>query len=427
MQTKTMWMSTIAIAAAAIFLISATACRAETVLTLWSHWADHDSKRSFVEGAARDFEAANPGVKVNVTWYEKKALYAALKTALLAGQAPDIFYAEPNQIEYMENDLLYDLSKGLHWDAIEDWAREVWTYKGGVYGFPLEAWTVELYYDKQRLADLGVALPPGAQFRQTEFLDLVNLAYGKGLTPIALGVGDRPYPGAFLVHEALLKKLGLEDYDKLLKGELDWGDPRVVEALNYVKQLIDAKVLPSSFSSLKLGESHFYFHTKPGALMFLMGSFYPSRAFNPPDKGGQPVDFQLGIMKYPALDQAACNECKTITVGGSYSVNAASKHPDLAIKFLNSMATPEMGNKWLETVLVQTGIKADPSKISGPNADYFRELAAINQGAKYYLNLPMGVLRGEANEVFTQVVNQAFPAGLVSVDEVVKRMNATRK
>lgn len=198
------------------------------------------------------------------------------------------------------------------------------------------------------------------------------------------------------------------------------------EALEFVKAVIDAKALPSSFSTLKLGESHFYFHTKPGALMFLMGSFYPSRAFNPTDKGGQPPDFNLGIMQYPALDNGACNNCKTITIGGSYVVNAASKHPETAIKFLNSLATPEMGNKWLETVLVQTGIKADPSKITGPYASYFQNLAEVDAPCKFYPNLPLGAMHGKAKETFIQVVNQAFPAGLLSVDQVIDRMNAVR-
>ncbi len=426
MRSKSMWLKPALILFMAVFVFNAAPLKAETVITLWSHWADHDSKRNFVEGAARAFESANPGMKVKVTWYEKKALYAALKTALRAGQAPDIFYAEPNQIEYLENNMLYDLSKGLNWNNIEGWARDGWTYKGGVYGFPLEAWTVELYYNKKILAELGFKLPPDNQFNQSEFLDVVKKARAAGITPLALGVGDRPYPGAFLTHEALLKRLDTDDYDKLLKGQLDWSDSRVREALEFVKAVIDAKALPSSFSTLKLGESHFYFHTKPGALMFLMGSFYPSRAFNPTDKGGQPPDFQLGIMQYPALEKGACNNCKTITIGGSYAVNAASKNPDAAIKFLNSLATPEMGNKWLETVLVQTGIKADPSRITGPYAAYFQDLAAIDAPCKFYPDLPLGAMHGKAKETFIQVVNQAFPAGLLSVDQVIDKMNAVR-
>ena len=70
-------------------------------LTFWSHWAAEMPKRTFVEEAIKRFEANNPGIKIKQTWYEKTALYAGLKTALRAGQAPDIFYAEPDQVEYM--------------------------------------------------------------------------------------------------------------------------------------------------------------------------------------------------------------------------------------------------------------------------------------------------------------------------------------
>ncbi len=392
-------------------------------LTLWTHWAAEQIKRAFVEDAIAKYEASRPGVKIKHSWYEKAALYPALKTALRAGQAPDIFYAEPDQVEYMENGLLLDLSE-LNWANIEPWAKESWSYKGKPYGFPLEAATVEMFYNKKMLADLGVTLPPNGQLDQATFLDLVKKARAKGITPIALGVGDRPYPGSYLTHEALLKKLGLADYDKLLMGKLKWDDPRVVDALRFVRSLIEAQALPTTFTSLKLGEAHTYFHTNPGAVLFLNGSWYTSRAFNTPDKGGQPKDFPLGIMQYPALNGAACNECKTLGVGGSYVINAATKHKAAALGFLNSMATPEMGQKWLETVLVQTGIKTDASKVGGPHAAYFKDLAAVNTGQKYYFGQPVQVMTGKSKEVFTQVINNGFPAGSIGVDEVVKQMNA---
>ena len=90
-------------------LSAARPARAETEITLWSHWAAEKIKRDFVEDAIKRFEDKNPGVKIKASWYEKTALYAALKTALRAGQAPDIFYAEPDQVEYMDNGFLLDL------------------------------------------------------------------------------------------------------------------------------------------------------------------------------------------------------------------------------------------------------------------------------------------------------------------------------
>ncbi len=415
-----------ALAAACIIALTApnrAIAQQQKELTLWTHWAAEQIKRQYVEEAIAAFEKSNPGVKIKASWYEKNALYAALKTALRAGQAPDLFYAEPDQVEYMDNGFLLDLS-GLNWANVEPWAKQAWTYKGKPYGLPLEAWTVEVYYNKKLMDELGGKVPANLQLSSNAFLDVVKKAKAKGVTPMSLGAGDRPFTGAHLTHEALLQKLGTEDYSKLLQGKLAWSDPRVVDTLKWLKGAIDAGLLPTTFTSLKLGEAHTYFHTNPGALMFMVGSWYTSRAFNTPDKGGQPAGFPLGIMRMPAVPNAACNECRTIAVGGSYVANADTKHPKEVIAFLNSFATPAMGNKWLERVLVQTGIKSDPSKITGPNAEYFKMLEASNRGAKYYFGIPIQRMQGKPKEVFTQVINNAFPAGTIDVDGVVKQMTA---
>lgn len=395
-------------------------------LTLWSHWADQTAKVEFVEAAARAFEAANPGVTINVTWYQKEPLYAALKSALSAGQGPDIFYAEPSQTEYMDNGLLLDLGDKLDWDNIEPWAKTAWGHDGGVYGFPLEAWTVETYVNTALAEKAGVEIP-AAGLRGEAFIDAVERIAAAGITPMAQGVADRPFPGAFLTHEILLKQLGVDDYVSLLQGgDVQWTDPRVREGLDYAKAIIDAGAFPPSIASIKLGEAHRYFHTSPGAVMLQMGSFYPSRAFAAPDAGGQPEGFRLGISAGPIPDDAACPACKTMAVGGSFVVNAASPNADLAAAFLDSMATPEMGAKWLEENLVQTGIKADASQITGDKAAYLQMLAAANADAIYTFGIPDQQMKGAAREVFTQTVNQAFPAGLIGVDEVIAMMSATR-
>ena len=127
---------------------------------------------------------------------------------------------------------------------------------------PQEAYTNELYYNKDLLKKLGVELPANAQFTQAQFLDLVKKAKAAGMTPIAQGVGDRPFPGAYILGEALLRKLGKDDYRKLFTGKLSFADPRVVEVFKWVKELVDAGAYPKNFMTLKLGESHYYFYTQ---------------------------------------------------------------------------------------------------------------------------------------------------------------------
>jgi multiple sugar transport system substrate-binding protein len=395
----------------------------DVTLEVWSHEADEPAKVALRELAARNVEKAFPGTKVKITWYEKNPLFAALKTALPAGKGPDVFYLEPDQVEYITAGYVIPLDDLVKWENIEPWARKVWTHNGKTYGLPQEAYTNELYYNKDVLNKLGVTLPANGQLTQAQLLDLVKKAKAANITPVSQGVGDRPYPGAYIVGESLLRKLGPDDYRKLFTGKLSFSDPRVVDVMKWVKELVDAGAYPKNFMTLKLGESHQYFYTKPGSLMLPMGSWYTGRAFVPEEKGGQPKDFPIGIMQYPAMDGGACNECKTSAIGASFVINAATKKKELAAAFLNAMSTPEMGKMWIETVYLQTGIKADVKNFTGPYAAYFSELMARQQGVKYFIGSPRDMVVGECKDAFAQVLNSGFPGGLLSVDQAVQAMN----
>jgi multiple sugar transport system substrate-binding protein len=396
---------------------------AETTITMWSHYADHQGVRNTFEEIVRRYEASNPGVKLKVTFYEKNALFAAQSTALRAGKGPDILYWEPEFPEYVENNLLLPLDDLVDLDRYVPWAREAVTRKGKVVAFPVQAYSNELYYSKGLMRKMGLELSPGRQLGQDEFLALVKKAAAAGIVPIVQGIGDRPYPGAYVVQELLLRRLGKDDYRNLWLGKQAFSDPRVVEVFEYVKQLVDAGAYPKSFSSLKLGESHIYFHTKPGGLMFPVGSWYTSRAFNPPDKGGQPDDFELGIMHFPAMKNGACNKCKTVSVGGAYAINAHSPNAALAAKVFKEMATPEIATLWLASTYVSYGMKSDPGKITGKRASYFRDYADINEDRDFFLGAPLDIARGKCREAFVQVLNSALPAGIIAVKDAIQMMD----
>jgi multiple sugar transport system substrate-binding protein len=396
----------------------------DVTLTVWSHEVNEPAKVEFRELAARNLEKSHPGLHVKITWYDKNPLTAALKTALPAGQGPDVFYVEPDQTEYITGGYAAPLDDLVNWNNIQPWARQVWMHDGKTYGLPQEAYTNELYYNTALLKKLGFALQANAQFTQSQFLQIVQKARAAGITPIAQGVGDRPFPGAYILGEALLRKLGPDDYRRLFTGKLSFRDPRVVAVFTWVKQLVDAGAYPKDFMTLKLAESHTYFYRKPGALMLPMGSWYTGRAFVPEDKGGQPKDFPLGIMQYPAMDGAACNNCKTAGIGASFAINTASKHKQEAAEFLNAMSTPEMGKRWLETIYLQTAMKVTVSKFGGPYAGYFAELMKRQQGVQYFIGMPRNLITGQCKDTFEQVMNSAFPGGLLTVDKAIPMMES---
>jgi multiple sugar transport system substrate-binding protein len=401
------------------------AAAAETTqITMISNWPDEPGKKAWVSDRVADFNESSKQCSVKLTFTPKAEIFTQLKATLRTGHAPDIFYMEPDSPEFFDGGYLEPLDAYIDQAGIEDWARPAWTHGGKIYGIPAEAYTVELYYNKDLVKQLGVELPANFQLTQARFADLVNQAIKAGITPVAAGVGDRPYPGAFLTFESLLRKLGIEDYGKLVHGQLAYNDSRVIEVLTWMKDMIDAGAYPKSMSTLKLGEAHFYFYSSPGAVTFPDPSWYTGRAFAKPEDGGQPANFPLGIMQYPAMDNGACPNCKTLAVGGSFSMFSKSRHKECAGAMLRSMATVENGTKWMEMVALQTGIKSDTSKINSPQADYFKELAARDKDAEYFFGVPMLFYRGKCSETYSQVMNAAFPEGLISVKDAADKMDA---
>jgi multiple sugar transport system substrate-binding protein len=91
---------------------------------------------------------------------------------------------------------------------------------------------------------------------------------------------------------------------------------------------------------------------------------------------------------------------------------------------LRSMATVENGTKWMELVALQTGIKSDPNKIDSPHADYFKDLNARDKNAKYFFGVPLLYYRGKCAETYSQVMNAAFPEGLIGVKDAADQMDA---
>jgi multiple sugar transport system substrate-binding protein len=179
-------------------------------LTVWSHEADEPAKVALREQVAREVEKAHPGVRVKITWYEIDGLTTALKTALPVGQGPDVFYIQSDQTDYITNGYAAPLDDLIEWSNIYDWARRAWMRDGKTWAVPQEVYTNELYYNKELPAQLGFTLPANAQFTQLQFLELVRKARACGITPIAQGVGDRDFPGAYILTQGRLHNLGAE-------------------------------------------------------------------------------------------------------------------------------------------------------------------------------------------------------------------------
>ncbi|MHB1415179.1 MAG: ABC transporter substrate-binding protein [Chloroflexota bacterium] len=409
-----------------------SAATKRTKVLWWSHWASEEPRKLILNGIAQRFQKTHSNVDVEIAWWQASELWPALRNAFTAGSGfPDIFYWDSTAMEFITAGWMADLTS-LNWDQVEPFAVDLWKVPGpggkvGRWAIPIEVTSDEIYYNKALFEKLGIQVPANYQFTADQFYDVCKKLRGAGYDPFAQGVGDRDYPGVYHINFALLAQLGDAQLKALWRGEKSWKDPEVVEALQYAKRLNDIPVMPATFSTMKLAEAHIYFHTQQKAGIFLCGSWYTGRAFTPPSQGGQPADFRVGFLRYPAMPKGTGNNLKFLTAGGSIAVADKSPNKSVAMELAQSIMTEETGNDWLAKSAIGTGLKTNPAKIDSPFKWYFDEYAKTHDGQQYCISpIWLGVMPPAMMETFSQVAGHGFPLRQVSVEDLVNKMEAAR-
>jgi multiple sugar transport system substrate-binding protein len=276
-------------------------------------------------------------------------------------------------------------------------------------------------------------VPESRQFTADEFIGVCEKLRAAGFDPLAQGIGDRDYPGRYLSYAALTAVLG-EGMRDLAGGKMSWNTPEVRTALEWVAKLAKIPVMPPTFSTMNLSESHQYFHTPapgkelPRAAMFLVGAWYTGRAFIPPEKGGQPADFRPGILKYPSFPGGKGLNMKLGGGGGGGgSVIALSKNKEVAKEIQKAFMNVKYGSLWLGLTYVPTELKTDPKLMptGGPYQWYAEEWAKTHQDIKY-VTLTITTPPALA-EAIKATLNEGLPLGQISVDQAIETLEKARQ
>src|SRR5580704_6572419 len=148
----------LALVAAALMLTVANAVAQTTVR--WLHIEANPAQVKVWEEVARDFEAKNPGVKIEMQFLENEAYKAKLPTILQSKDRPHIIYSWAggvlkSQIEAGVLEDITDQVKGFS-DTITPAALAVFSQNGHVYGLPIALSQVGFLYNKDLMAKAKV-------------------------------------------------------------------------------------------------------------------------------------------------------------------------------------------------------------------------------------------------------------------------------
>ncbi len=267
-----------------------------------------------------------------------------LQTIISGKQAPDVFFnwGGGSIKPYVDAGLLMPLDDFIAKDpqlksgflpSVFDTA----VVDGKPYGVPMRGTQPVLLFSNEKvLRDAGVTAPR----TWDELLAAVKALKAKGVTPIALGGGDR-WPTQMWFQYVYDRVAGPEHFAKAVKGDKDvWASADSRKALGMLKELIDAGAFGTNYDSVKFTDGGSPALLANGKAAFeLMGSWEYSTL-----QDAYP-DFVKNDLGYGAFPAVAGGKGNGDNIAGNtnnfYSVLKSTEHPEAVAEFLKLMYSDE--------------------------------------------------------------------------------------
>lgn len=323
----------------------------EPVTIEWWHIQNNDPGLSLWEEVAAEFEDAHPNVTIEITVYENEAFKTAVEPRMQAGDPPDLFqsWGGGELMEQVDAGLVRDIS-----DDVEPWigtlneaAVGMYQVEDRQYGIPFDLGMVGFWYNKDLFAEAGIDEPPATW---DQLLEDVQALQDAGITPIALGEGDR-WPGMFWWAYLALRNGGP---DALLEaGETGSFDTEpFVEAGEQLQELIELDPYQDGHMAAVWDGAGGQAATiaTEGAAFHLMGQWAPgTQNANSPD--GEGLGDKLGWFPFPEVEGGDGDPTDGFGGGNGFAVSADA--PPEAVEFLEYISSRDVADRWGE---LNTGI-----------------------------------------------------------------------
>ncbi|GAA2167052.1 sugar ABC transporter substrate-binding protein [Pedococcus bigeumensis] len=332
-----------------------SAGKATGTITVWAMGAEGEN----LPKLAKEFEAANPGAKVNVTAIPWDAAYQKFTTAITAGTTPDAAMVGTTWMgEFAGNDALDPTPPSIDKSVFFDGAQKTTEVNGTSFGVPWYVETRLVYYRTDLAKKAGYATPPtdwdGLKSMAKAMQTKAGAKYGIGLQAGGVGSWQSIMPFAWSA-DADLTKDGGKAYN--------FDSPQVLEAVKYYQSYFNDGISDKAAPATPTTEPDFKSGRVP---MFISGPWMMSAV----EKVGVKKD-QYDVMPIPAKTKSSS------FVGGSdLVVFKKSKQRDTAWKFVQWLSDPKTQVKWYQ---MSTDLPAVKSAWQDPALTADKKLATFGK------------------------------------------------
>jgi len=345
------------------------------------HVAMYGDAGNVVEQKMIDAFNATSEVKIVLDKIPGGEYQSKLQTIMDTPTAPDIFFnwGGGSIKSFVDADLVLPLDDFIKEDpqlkdAFLPSVFETAVIDGKSYGVPMRGTQpVMLFNNSKVLTDAGISNPPATW---EELLEDVKILKDKGITPIALGAGDR-WP-TLMWFEYLYDRVAGEGlFQKALEGDSSvWESEESRKALGMLRELVDAGAFGTNFDSVKFTDGGSPALLASGKAGFeLMGSWeYSTQQSNDAAFAAE----VLGYSEFPKIDGGKGDEDNLVgNTNNFYSIHKNTRYPETARDFLKLMYSDQF-------VQEQVAIGNLPTTT---NTEKFLDKAADPEYAKYQFSL----------------------------------------
>lgn len=303
-----------------------SAGKATGTINIWAMGAEGEK----LPELAKEFEAANPGVKVDVTAIPWDAAHDKFSTAITAGKTPDAAMVGTTWMgEFADQGALAPTPSSIDNNAFFPGAQKTTEVKGTSYGVPWYSETRLVYYRTDLAKQAGVTTLP------TDWQGLKSMAKAMQ-TGAGAKWGINLQPGGTGSWQTILPfvwsngaKIASDD-----QKNFTFDSPQAAEAVKYYQSYFTDGIAAKQWTEGQ-HEANFVNGSIP---MFISGPWEMSAV----EKIGGP-DFKD---KYDVMPMPKKQTATSFVGGSNLAVFKNSKNRDSAWKFVQWLSDPKTQVKW---------------------------------------------------------------------------------
>lgn len=369
--------ATSALALGATFALLAAGCGSsddaagdENTITWW-HNSNTGAGKDYYDKVAADFEAANPGVTVEVSAMQHEDMGTKLDAAFQSGddaQIPDIYMERGGGelADHVEAGLTKDISEASA-ETIAKLGGSVagWQVDGQTYALPFSVGVVGFWYNKALFEQAGITAAPTTI---DEFNAAIDKLKAAGIDPISVGAGDK-WPAAHYWYYTALRECS-EDVLTDAVTSLDFSDECFVRAGENLESIIATEPFNPGFLSTAAQSGP---TSASGLLatrkvaMELAGHWEPG-VMQGLTEDEQGLGEDTGWFAFPEFPGQEGDAAAALGGGDAWAVSQGA--PDVAVEFANYLLSDEVQTGFAENDMglptnpAATGSVADPSLVT---------------------------------------------------------------